>query len=116
MAEEEAAAGEILQPVRPVRPVGPVGPVKPEFGRTKGPILTTRNVTLVSYKLDETTSSEDTQAAILTDLFTRFRNTPRFKSYDEINKAISIGEVAVGTFVLFYYPIYCSCLSQKSLF
>jgi hypothetical protein len=64
-------------------------------------ILTTRNVTLVSYKLDETTSSEDTQAAILTDLFTRFRNTPRFKSYDEINKAIIQGEVAVGTFVLF---------------
>jgi predicted solute-binding protein len=67
----------------------------------KGPILTTRNVTLVSYKLDETTSSEDTQAAILTDLYTRFRNTPRFQSYDEINKAISVGEVAVGTFVLF---------------
>ena len=63
-------------------------------------ILTTRNVTLVSYKLDETTSSEDTQAAILTDLYTRFRNTPRFKSYDEINKAIIQGEVAVGTFVL----------------
>jgi predicted solute-binding protein len=63
-------------------------------------ILTTRNVTLVSYKLDGTTSSEDTQAAILTDLYTRFRNTPRFKSYDEINKAIMEGEVAVGTFVL----------------
>ena len=92
MAEEEAAAGEILQPVRPV---------KPEFGRTKGPILTTRNVTLVSYKLDETTSSEDTQAAILTDLYNRFRNTPMFKSYDDLNKAISIGEVAAGTFVLF---------------
>jgi predicted solute-binding protein len=91
-AEEAAGAKEILQPVRPV---------KPEFGRTKGPILTTRNVTLVSYKLDETTSSEDTQAAILTDLYTRFRNTPGFKSYDEINKAIIEGEVAVGTFVLF---------------
>ena len=65
-------------------------------------ILTTRNVTLVSYKLDETTSSEDTQAAILTDLYTRFRNTPGFKSYDEINKAIMEGEVAVGTFVLFF--------------
>lgn len=64
-------------------------------------VLTTRNVTLVSYKLDETTSSEDTQAAILTDLFTRFRNTPMFKSYDELNKAIIEGEVAVGTFVLF---------------
>ena len=99
MAAEEAAAGEILQPVRPV---GPIGPVKPEFGRAKGPILTTRNVTLVSYKLDETTSSEDTQAAILTDLYTRFRNTPGFKSYDEINKAIIEGEVAVGTFVLLY--------------
>jgi predicted solute-binding protein len=92
MAEEEAKAGAILQPVRPV---------KPEFGRAKGPILTTRNVTLVSYKLDETTSSEDTQAAILTDLFTRFRNTPMFKSYDDLNKAIMEGEVAVGTFVLF---------------
>ena len=92
MAEEEAKAGAILQPVRPV---------KPEFGRGKGPILTTRNVTLVSYKLDETTSSEDTQAAILTDLFTRFRNTPMFKSYDDLNKAIIEGEVAVGTFVLF---------------
>jgi hypothetical protein len=91
-AEKAAGAGEILQPV---------GPVKPEFGRTKGPILTTRNVTLVSYKLDETTSSEDTQAAILTDLYSRFRNTPGFKSYDEINKAIIQGEVAVGTFVLF---------------
>lgn len=64
-------------------------------------ILTTRNVTLVSYKLDETTSSEDTQAAILTDLFTRFRNTPMFKSYDDLNKAIIEGKVAVGTFVLF---------------
>lgn len=64
-------------------------------------VLTTRNVTLVSYKLDETTSSEDTQAAILTDLFTRFRNTPMFKSYDELNKAIIEGKVAVGTFVLF---------------
>ena len=63
-------------------------------------ILTTRNVTLVSYKLDETTSSEDTQAAILTDLYTRFQNTPRFKSYDELNKAIIEGKVAVGTFVL----------------
>lgn len=94
MAEEEAKgeAGAILQPVRPV---------KPEFGRAKGPILTTRNVTLVSYKLDETTSSEDTQAAILTDLYTRFRNTPMFKSYDDLNKAIIEGEVAVGTFVLF---------------
>lgn len=92
MAEEEAKAGAILQPVRPV---------KPEFGRKKGPILTTRNVTLVSYKLDETTSSEDTQAAILTDLYTRFRNTPMYKSYDELNKAIIEGEVAVGTFVLF---------------
>lgn len=91
MAAEEAAAGEILQPVRPV---------KPELARAKGPILTTRNVTLVSYKLDETTSSEDTQAAILTDLYTRFRNTPMFKSYDELNKAIIEGEVAVGTFVL----------------
>lgn len=89
------AAGEILQAV------GPIGPDKPEFGRTKGPILTTRNVTLVSYKLDETTSSEDTQAAILTDLYNRFRNTPMFKSYDELNRAISIGEVATGTFVLF---------------
>jgi predicted solute-binding protein len=64
-------------------------------------ILTTRNVTLVSYKLDETTSSEDTQAAILTDLYTRFRNTPMYKSYDDLNKAIIEGEVAVGTFVLF---------------
>ena len=63
-------------------------------------LLTTRNLTLVSYRLDETTSSEDTQAAILTDLVTRFQNTPSFKNYDEINKAISIGEVAVGTFVL----------------
>jgi predicted solute-binding protein len=90
-AEEAAGAKEILQPVRPV---------KPEFGRAKGPILTTRNVTLVSYKLDETTSSEDTQAAILTDLYNRFRNTPMFNSYDELNKAISIGEVAAGTFVL----------------
>jgi len=94
-AEEAAEAKEILQPV------GQIGPVKPEFGRKKGPILTTRNVTLVSYKLDETTSSEDTQAAILTDLYNRFRNTPMFKSYDELNKAISIGEVAAGTFVLF---------------
>ena len=74
------------------------GPIK---DRSKGPILTTRNVTLVSYRLDETTSSEDTQAAILTDLYTRFRNTPMFKSYDELNKAIIMGEVAVGTFVLF---------------
>lgn len=88
----EEAAGEILQPVRPV---------KPGLGESKGPILTTRNVTLVSYKLDETTSSEDTQAAILTDLYNRFRNTPMFKSHDELNKAISIGEVAAGTFVLF---------------
>lgn len=92
MAEEEAKAGAILQPVRPV---------KPEFGRKKGPILTTRNVTLVSYKLDETTSSEDTQAAILTDLYTRFRNTPKYNSYDDLSKAIIEGEVAVGTFVLF---------------
>lgn len=91
MAEEEAKAGAILQPVRPV---------KPEFGRGKGPILTTRNVTLVSYKLDETTSSEDTQAAILTDLYNRFRNTPMFQSYDELNKAIIVGDVAAGTFVL----------------
>jgi hypothetical protein len=66
----------------------------------KAPILTTRNVTLVSYKLDETTSSEDTQAAILTDLYTRFQNTPIVKSYDQLNKAISVGEVAVGTFVI----------------
>lgn len=63
-------------------------------------ILTTRNVTLVSYKLDETTSSEDTQAAILTDLYTRFRNTPMYKSYDELNKAIIEGDVAAGTFVI----------------
>jgi hypothetical protein len=63
-------------------------------------ILTTRNVTLVSYKLDETTSSEDTQAAILTDLYTRFRNTPGFKSYDEINKNVEGGKLAAGTFVI----------------
>lgn len=63
-------------------------------------ILTTRNVTLVSYRLDETTSSEDTQAAILTDLYTRFRNTPMYKSYTDINKAIIQGEITVGTFVL----------------
>ena len=85
MAAEEAKAGAGL---------------KPELARTKGPILTTRNVTLVSYKLDETTSSEDTQAAILTDLYTRFRNTPIFQSYDDLNKAIIEGTVAVGTFVL----------------
>ena len=63
-------------------------------------ILTTRNITLVSYKLDETTSSEDTQAAILTDLYTRFRNTPSFKSYDEINKNVEGGKLAAGTFVI----------------
>lgn len=63
-------------------------------------ILTTRNVTLVSYRLDETTSSEDTQAAILTDLYTRFRNTPMYKSYTDINKAIIEGKITVGTFVL----------------
>lgn len=68
-------------------------------------LLTTRNITLVSYKLDETTSSEDTQAAILTDLYNRFRNTPGFKSYDEINKAILEGEITAGTFVLFYDEI-----------
>jgi hypothetical protein len=92
MAAEEAAAGEVKEVFQPA---------KPELARAKGPILTTRNVTLVSYKLDETTSSEDTQAAILTDLYNRFRNTPMFKSHDELNKAISIGEVAAGTFVLF---------------
>lgn len=63
-------------------------------------ILTTRNVTLVSYRLDETTSSEDTQAAILTDLYTRFRNTPMYKSYTDINKAIILGEITAGTFVI----------------
>jgi predicted solute-binding protein len=89
--EEAAAAGEVKEVFQPA---------KPELARAKGPILTTRNVTLVSYKLDETTSSEDTQAAILTDLYNRFQNTPVFSSYDQLNKAISIGEVAVGTFVL----------------
>lgn len=88
MAAEDEILGAVGQP-------GVHGPV-----RTKGPILTTRNVTLVSYKLDETTSSEDTQAAILTDLYNRFRNTPGFKSYDDLNKAIIVGDVAVGTFVL----------------
>lgn len=63
-------------------------------------ILTTRNVTLVSYKLDETTSSEDTQAAILTDLYNRFTNTPMYKSYTDINKAIIDGKIAAGTFVI----------------
>lgn len=62
-------------------------------------ILTTRNVTLVSYRLDETTSSEDTQAAILTDLYTRFRNTPAYKSYTDINKAIIDNKITAGTFV-----------------
>jgi len=86
----EEAAGEVLQPVGD----------KPGLGESKGPILTTRNVTLVSYRLDETTSSEDTQAAILTDLYTRFSNTPSFGNYTDINKAIIQGRVAAGTFVL----------------
>jgi|688.fasta_scaffold1761456_2 hypothetical protein len=62
-------------------------------------LLTTRNLTLVSYRLDETTSSEDTQAAILTDLYTRFRNTRSFENYAQINEALK-KDLAEGTFVL----------------
>lgn len=94
MAEEkEVAVGAIAQPAKEVELNYPVR-------EQSLPILTTRNVTLISYKLDETTSSEDTQAAILTDLFTRFRNTPSFKSYEEINKNVEGGKLAAGTFVI----------------
>jgi hypothetical protein len=77
-------------------------PVKarPEREVNTKPILTTRNVTLVSYRLDETTSSEDTQAAILTDLYTRFMNTPGFESYKGINEALDKGRITAGTFVI----------------
>ena len=70
------------------------------MAESKKPLLTTRNITLVSYRLDETTSSEDTQAAILTDLYTRFRSTPVYESYSDINKALSTGELIEGTFVI----------------
>jgi hypothetical protein len=63
-------------------------------------ILTTRNVALVSYQLDETQSSEDKQAQILTDILTRLTAAPPFKSYEDINVAIKRGEITEGTFVL----------------
>jgi len=63
-------------------------------------ILSTRNVTLVSYQLDETQSSEDKQAQILTDILQRLTATPPFKSYKDINIAIERGEITEGTFVL----------------
>lgn len=63
-------------------------------------ILTTRNVTLVSYRLDETTSSEDTQAAILTDLYTRFQNTSHYTNYNDLTRSVEDGKIAEGTFVI----------------
>lgn len=70
------------------------------MAKEQKPLLTTRNVTLVSYRLDEITSTEDTQAQILTDLLQRFYITPSYESYSEINKALEVGEVTEGTFVL----------------
>jgi hypothetical protein len=62
--------------------------------------LTTRNVTLVSYQLDEVQSSDDKQAEILTDILTRLTAAPPFSSYEQINEAIQTGEITEGTFVL----------------
>jgi hypothetical protein len=63
-------------------------------------ILSTRNVTLVSYQLDETQSSDDKQAQILTDILQRLTATPPFKSYKDINIAIERGKITEGTFVV----------------
>jgi len=63
-------------------------------------LLSTRNVTLVSYQLDETQSSEDKQAQILTDILTRLTAAPPFRSYEQINEAVETGKITEGTFVL----------------
>jgi hypothetical protein len=63
-------------------------------------ILSTRNVTLVSYQLDETQSSDDKQAQVLTDIVTRLTAAPPFSSYEQINEAIETGKITEGTFVL----------------
>ena len=69
------------------------------------PMLTTRNVTLVSYQLDETQSSEDQQAEVLSAILMRLgvNTSPKyFESYLDINKAIQVGDIAEGQFVLYY--------------
>jgi ABC-type phosphate/phosphonate transport system substrate-binding protein len=66
--------------------------------------LSTRNVTLVSYQLDEVQSSEDKQAQILTDIITRLgvRTKPFFfSSYAQINEALDENAITEGQFVLF---------------
>lgn len=64
-------------------------------------LLTTRNITLVSYQLDEVQSSDDKQAQVLTSILEGLNSAPLFSSYEEINIAIERGEVTEGTFVLF---------------
>lgn len=66
--------------------------------------LSTRNVTLVTYQLDEVQSSDERQAEVLTAIIQRLGVSPKpkyFSNYNQINSALNDGVITEGQFVLF---------------
>jgi len=65
-------------------------------------ILTTRNVTGVTYRIDEILTA-DQQAEVLSDIIHRLflNGIGAFKSYEAINFALTQGTIVEGQFVLY---------------